>query len=119
MRRSREREPLEGGRVHVDGGWLQRQAVALLPECAVGIAQRLANEEQGLPEARPGRLLPAPAPEERGQRVARMRPAERQGEIGDEGLGLAGGQREGWARVETGLEAAEERETEPRHGVLG
>src|SRR5262245_32797457 len=48
-----------------------------------------------------------------------MPAAQWQREVGEQGLGLAGGQYEGWARVETGLGAAEEAETELAHGVPG
>src|SRR5262249_38754686 len=105
----------ERGRVGVDGGGLERQRVPLLPERAVGLAERLAHEEQGLAQPSPGRVLTEVAPQQGGQRVSRMRTTEGQGEIGEERLGFAGGQRDGRARVEPGPEAAEERETEPRH----
>ena len=103
----------------VDGGRLERQRVALVSERAVGVAQGLSNGEEGLSQTGPGRLLSNAAPQKGGERVARVRATERQREIGEQRLGLAGGQREGRPLVEPGLEAPEERETEPCHGALG
>jgi hypothetical protein len=52
------------------------------------------------------------SPEECGELVARVGVAGPDAEIGEQGLGLAGGQAHGAARVEPGLEPAEQRQAE-------
>ena len=54
-----------------------------------------------------------------GRRGRGVRVTERQREVGEQRLGPPGVQRQGRTLVETGLEAAEGRETQPCHGVSG
>ena len=115
-RRRLPHEALERRGVHLHRRRVQGQRVAVLPHRRDG-ADRLADREQRLAQARARRLLADAAPEQARELVARVRPAERQREIGEQRLGLAGGQGDRRARVEPGLKAAEERETEPRHGA--
>ena len=57
-----------------------------------GPAERSAEREQGLAQARPGRLLSDPTPQQSGELVARMRSPGGEREIGEQGLSLPAGQ---------------------------
>jgi hypothetical protein len=109
---------LEHRGVHGHRGGRQRQGVGLLSQdVALDVAERLANREQRLPQAGPGRVLTDAAPQQGGERVAGMCPPGRQRQIGQHRLRLAGGQGEGRTAFEPGLKSAEEREAELRHGA--
>ena len=114
LRGSTAHEPLECGDVEVERPRGQRDRIALREERARIGGERAAQAHHRLAQALPRLALPHVAPEERRERLARVRASRPHREVGEERLGLAGGQ---GARpvVRAEQEPAEELEGEPRH----
>ena len=110
-------QPLEGRDVNIDHGAVQGQRLALDQERRrLRLAKCLTGSEQCLAQARPGRLLPDTAPKQCCELVAGMRSAKRNRQVGQQRLSLLSRQSKRRARLQPGLEASEEGETQTRHG---
>ena len=115
-RRARLRALLEEHRVDGDRGRIEGHGLRVDPQ-GVHAGQGPADGGQRLAQARPGLGLAHVAPEQRGELVARVDLAWRQGEIGQEGLRLPRRQDQRWARVQPGAEATEEGQVQSGHCV--
>ena len=82
------------------------------------VGQGLADDEEGLTQALPRKLLGPIPPEEGGQLIPGVRLAERHGEVSEHGLSLAGRQRQRRSRIQPGAEASKESEADERHKPL-
>ena len=83
------------------------------------VAQRLAQQAERLAEARPGLTVGDVPPQEDRQLVAGMRLAGSEGQVGQQRLGLSGGEMEGDPRPERRLETTEEGQTNRGHRFHG
>ena len=111
-------QPLELAHVHGHRGGIAGHHLAIDSERLAGRpAQALPERVQRVAEARARRGLHRAPPEETRQLVARVGPAGRHRQVGQESLGLPGGEGEGYAGIEAGSKAAQERQREPRHRV--
>src|SRR5204862_6387702 len=107
----------EGRDIDIDYGAVQGQRLTLEQERQrLRLAKCLADREECLTQACPGGLLPDPSPEQCCKLVAGVRLAHGDGQVGQQRLGFLRRQGERRARLEPGLEAAEEGETQTRHG---
>jgi hypothetical protein len=106
---------LEARHVDVDGRWIERHRGALQHHSRKrGRGQRLAERREGVAQVAAGLSVRHVAPQECGQPLPRVGPAGRKRQVGQQRLGLPAGQEERRARVQAGLEAAEQAQPEPR-----
>ena len=68
-----------------------------------------ADSREGVAEVAPGLGIRHVAPQQGRELLARMGLAEREGQVGQEGLGLPGGEDERSAGVELGLKSTQKR----------
>jgi len=116
---ARGRSPLELRDVDIDRRRLDGDCVALEPQSGrVGGGQRLAEREEGLPQAGARLGLWPLAPQQRRELVPGVGPARRHRQIRQQRLGLPGRQDDRRTRRQARLKAAEESEREPRHSCL-
>ena len=108
--RSREGDRLlERRHVHQDRGRHERHAVGVeLKARAAGIPDRTAETEERLAETRASLRLRKVTPEETRELVPRVRLAKGNGEVGEQGLGLARRQAQRAARLEPGAKTTEQ-----------
>ena len=114
LRGSTAHEPLECRDVEVEHRRGQRDRIALREERARIGGEGAAQAHHRLAQALPRLAFPHVAPEERRERLARVRAPGPHREVGEEGLRLARGEG-ARAVVRAEQEAAEELEGEPRH----
>ena len=107
---------LERPHVHGHDGGLERHGLAHQPE-RLGIPQDLPEREQGLAQAGPGLRLSHVPPEERGELVARVGLTEREGQVGQQRLGLLDRDDERLVGVEPGAKATEKGQAQSCHRV--
>ena len=106
-------EPGEGRHVQVDETGVDGHRVALGPQDAGATRQRPAQLVQGVAETGPRLVVGPVRPEQRGQAVAMRGGTRVEGQVSQQRLRLPGRQPERQARLEPGLEAAEEFEAHP------
>ena len=111
---------LELRHVHVHDGRVQGHARPVEDHAALG------GSGQGLPDSREGMAQIAPclrirhvSPQQPRELLARMGLAERQREVGQEGLGLARRENERSTPVDPGLESSEQHQPYPRGHLHG
>ena len=110
---------LETADIHIDGRGVEGNRAPVEIEPGGGlVGQDSADDEESLTQALPRQRLGPIPPEESGQLIPGMRPAERHGKVREHGLSLAGRQRERRSRIQPGAEASEESEADERHGPL-
>jgi hypothetical protein len=108
LRRAFRHVPFEAGDVDVDHGRVQRKRLAFGDQDRRGGGrQRPSQGGERVAQAVAGSLVGRLAPEERGEPVARVGVAGLGAEVGQQRLGLAGGQVDGATRPESGLKPTE------------
>ena len=118
-RRPVEDVPLEGGRVDLDRGGIERERVARHPQAPrVGAGEGAPEGGQGVAQAVPRSIVALLAPQDGGERVAPVALARAQAQVGEEGLGLPPREPQGLIGREPGLETAEESHGQARRSGL-
>jgi hypothetical protein len=104
-------QPLEPRHVHVHDRGVQGHARAVEDYAGPsGAGQGRPDSREGVAEVAPGLGIRHVAPQQGRELLARMGLAERESQVGQEGLGLPGGEDERSAGVELGLKSPQKRE---------
>ena len=103
-------QPLELRHVHIHDRGVQGHARAIEDHAGPGgPGQGLADSREGVAQVAPGLGILHVAPQQGRELLARVGLAERERQVGQEGLGLLGGEDERSAGVELGLKSPEKR----------
>ena len=100
-------------------GLQPKRVRSLIQRFGVRILERLADDEQRLPQTRSRGVLADSAPQKRGELVAWVSSAERKSQVSEHRLRLAAGHTQKLAGLVAGLEAPEQGQSQLRHAASG
>ena len=111
-------QPLEPRHVHIHDRGVQGHARAIENQPGPGgPGQGLPDSREGVAQVASGLGIRHVAPQQGRELLARVGLAERESQVGQEGLGLPGGEDERSAGVELGLKSPQERKSQANRGL--